>query len=82
MKREDTKIINLFGVPKVLIDLLVQSKISLQDLMLVFWDVTSCSLATVTDMLQPCSALVKLFKGRYIVSTSWEPMQSYIASYP
>lgn len=63
----------LFGVPNVVIDLLVQSKISLQDLMLVFWDVTSCSLATVTNMLQPCSAFAKLFKGRCTVSTSWEP---------
>lgn len=44
--------------------------------MLVFWDVTSCSLATVTGMLQACSAFVckfKLFKGRCTVSASSEP---------
>jgi len=44
--------------------------------MLVFWDVTSCGLATVTGMLQAYSAFVhkfKLFKGTCIVSASSEP---------
>jgi hypothetical protein len=65
----------------VLIAQLVQSNISLKDevpealflKMLVFWDVTSYSLATGTGMLQVCNAFVfkfKLCKGRCIVSAS------------
>jgi hypothetical protein len=48
--------------------------------MLILWDVTSCSLATVTGMLQACSAFVckfKLFKARCIVSASSETIAQW-----
>jgi len=79
----------LFGVPMVLIcsaspvqnfptRLEVPEALFMKTLVLC--DVTSCSLAIVTSMLQACSAFVSqfnLFNGRCIVSASSEPIAQW-----